>query len=82
MQGIIIIEKRWWSMRKLVQHRTPTPVFELREDDENDRMLLIRNKFPKLTIEINDDCDLKQLSDALKAAGEFVFKYRNQYGRS
>ena len=60
----------------------PTPVFELREDDENDRMLLIRNKFPKLTIEINDTCDLKQLSDALKAAGEFVTKYRNQYGRS
>lgn len=60
----------------------PTPVFEFREDDENDRMLLIRNKFPKLTIEINDDCDLKQLSDALKAAGEFVTKYRNQYGRS
>ena len=60
----------------------PTPVFELREDDENDRMLLIRNKFPKRTIEINDDCDLKQLSDALKAAGEFVTKYRNQYGRS
>lgn len=52
----------------------PTPVFEFREDDENDRMLLIRNKFPKLTIEINDNCDLKQLSDALKAAGEFAVK--------
>ena len=52
----------------------PTPVFEFREDDENDRMLLIRNKFPKLTIEINDTCDLKQLSDALKAAGEFSAK--------
>lgn len=52
----------------------PTPVFEFRKDEENDRMLLIRNKFPKLTIEINDDCDLKQLSDALKAAGEFAAK--------
>ena len=60
----------------------PTPVFEFRQDDENDRTLLIRNKFPKLKIEINDDCDLKQLSDALKSAGEFVTKYRNQYGRS
>ena len=59
----------------------PTPVFEFRQDDENDRTLLIRNKFPKLSIDIKDDCDLKQLSDALKAAGEFVFKYRNQYGR-
>ena len=52
----------------------PTPVFEFRQDEENDRMLLIRNKFPKLTIEVNDDCDLKQLSDALKAAGEFSIK--------
>lgn len=60
----------------------PTPVFEFREDDENGRTLLLRNKFPKLTIEINDDCDLKQLSDALKAAVEFVNKYRNRYGRN
>ena len=59
----------------------PVPVFEFRKDEENDRMLLIRNKFPKLTIEINDDCDLKQLSDALKAASEFSIKYR-KYGRS
>lgn len=52
----------------------PTTVFEFRQDDDNDRLLLIRNKFPKLTIEINDICDLKQLSDALKAAGEFSVK--------
>lgn len=60
----------------------PAPVFEFREDDENDRMLLIRNKFPKFTLEIQDDCDLKQLSDALKAAGEFVMKFKSQYGRN
>lgn len=60
----------------------PTPVFEFRQDDENDRMLLIRNKFPKFTLEIQDDCDLKQFSDALKAAGEFVIKFKNQYGRN
>lgn len=60
----------------------PTPVFEFRQDDENNRMLLIRNKFPKFTLEIQDDCDLKQLSDALKAAGEFVTKFKNQYGRN
>lgn len=53
----------------------PTPVFEFRQDDENDRLLLIRNKFPKYTIEIQDDCDLKQLSDALRAGGEFVKRY-------
>lgn len=55
----------------------PTPVFEFRQDDEKDRLLLIRNKFPHLTIEINDDCDMKQLSKALKAASEFVLKYEN-----
>ena len=60
----------------------PTPVFEFREDDENERTLLIRNKFPKLTIEINDDCDLKQLSDALKTAGEFVSKFRKSIGKT
>ena len=54
----------------------PTPVFEFREDDENDRLLLFRNKFPKLVVEIHDDCDVKQLSDALRAASEFVKRRR------
>lgn len=53
----------------------PTPVFEFRQDDENDRLLLIRNKFPKFTMEIQDDCDLKQLSDALRSGHEFAKKY-------
>lgn len=52
----------------------PTPVFEFRQDDENDRMILIRNKFPQFTVEIQDDCDMKQLSDALKACSEFLKK--------
>ena len=59
----------------------PTPVFEFRKDDEKDRMLLIRDKFPKFTLEIQDYCSLKQLSNALKAAGEFVMKFKNLYGR-
>ena len=58
----------------------PTPVFELRLDDEQDRLLLIRNKFPKFTVEIQDSASSKQLSDALKAAGEFI-KKRSEYGR-
>ncbi len=53
----------------------PTPVFEFRQDDENDRLLLIRNKFPKFTMEIQDDCDLKQLADSINAGGEFVKRY-------
>lgn len=55
----------------------PTPVFEFRQDDENDKLLLIRNKFPKFTIEIEDDCEPKQLSNALKKASEFLNKRNN-----
>lgn len=58
----------------------PTPVFEFREDDENDRQLLIRSKFPKFTVELQDDCDLKQLSNALRKASEFVRKHYEAYG--
>lgn len=60
----------------------PTPVFEFRQDDENDRLLLIRNKFPKFTMEIQDVCDLKQLSDVLRAGGEFASKYNQIYDRN
>lgn len=60
----------------------PVPTFEFRQDDENDRLLLIRNIFPKFTIEIQDDCDLKQLSDALRAGSEFTSKYNQIYGRN
>lgn len=56
----------------------PVPVFEFRQDDENDRTLVLRNKFPKLSIEVQDDCSAKQLSDALKASGEFVIKSKNK----
>ena len=62
--------KHWYSVAM------PTPVFEFREDEENDRILLLRNKFPKLVVEIQDDCDAKQLSDALRAASECVKRRR------
>lgn len=52
----------------------PTPVFEFRMDDENSRLFLIRNKFPKFSLEVEDICHAKQLADSLKAAGEFVKK--------
>ncbi len=52
----------------------PTPTFELREDDEGERLLLIRNKFPKFTIEIQDTCDKNALSGALRAASEYIRK--------
>lgn len=41
---------------------------------EGDNLLLIRNKHPKLVIKIEEECDVKQLADALKSASEFVRK--------
>ena len=35
---------------------------------------LIRTKFPRLTITLEDDADGKQLADALKKAAEFLLK--------
>lgn len=58
----------WYS----VAH--PAPAFEFREDNENDRVLLIRNKYPKFTVEIQDKCEAYRLASALKKAGEFVDK--------
>lgn len=58
----------------------PTPPFEFRKDDENDRLLLIRNKFPRFTAEIQDDCTVEQISAALKNAGEFARKMARRMG--
>lgn len=55
----------------------PTPVYEFRQDDENDRLLLIRNKFPRFTVEVQDDCEPHQLASALKKAAEFINKSNN-----
>lgn len=52
----------------------PTPVYELRQDDETDRLLLIRNKHPQFRLIIEDDCTSKQLADALRKASEFLRK--------
>lgn len=50
------------------------PVHEFRECDG--RMMLIRNKYPKFVVEIEDSCKDKELAAALKKAGEFVTKHR------
>lgn len=38
---------------------------------------LLRTKHPRIAIEVQDDADDKQLSDALKKAAEFVMKGDN-----
>ena len=52
----------------------PTPVYELRLDEETDRLLLLRNKHPRFTLEVEDGCTHKQLADALRKASEFLRK--------
>lgn len=52
----------------------PTPVYELRQDDESDRLLLLRNKHPQFKLIVEDDCTSKQLADALRKASEFLRK--------
>lgn len=65
--------EHWYSLAMSV------PAFEFRRDERTGRMLLIRNKYPKFAVEIQDNCDMKQLSDALKSAAEYIKKRR--YGR-
>lgn len=52
----------------------PTPVYELQQDEETDRLLLLRNKHPRFTLEVEDGCTHKQLADALRKASEFLRK--------
>lgn len=39
--------------------------------------VLLRTKHPRLAIEVQDDVDDKQLTDALRKAAEFVLKSSN-----
>ncbi len=61
-----------WMISHAYSVAMPTPVFEFRE--MGDKALLLRNKHPRLTINIEDECTVKQLADALRAASEFVKK--------
>lgn len=63
-----------WLFSHAYSVAMPTPVFEFREVEEKDLMCLLRNKFPRFTINIEDECTGKQLADALRAASEFVRK--------
>ena len=41
---------------------------------EERKHMLLRTKFPRLTITLEDDVDEKQVADALKKAAEFLLK--------
>lgn len=61
---------RWYSIA------LPVPPHEFRRDDDGDRLLLMRNKHPRFTLEIQDGCTADELAAALRKAAEFVRKYR------
>lgn len=42
--------------------------------NEERKYMLLRTKFPRLTITLEDDADEKQVADALKKAAEFLLK--------
>lgn len=52
----------------------PTPVFEVRDDEERQTTFLLRNKYPRFKIEIQDECLANELGAAIKKAGEFLIK--------
>lgn len=50
----------------------PTPVHELRYSEDDTSVEIIRYKYPKFTIKIEDDCNVILLGNSIKKAGEFV----------
>ncbi len=44
------------------------PVYEVHDGN------VIRNKFPRFTVLLHDECDKRKLGAALKKAGEYVIK--------
>lgn len=50
----------------------PTPVTELRENPETGKYTIIRHKYPRFVIEVEDDADLSKIAGAVKNAGAFI----------
>lgn len=73
-QGIarIMREAGDWLSTHAFSVAMPTPVFEFRRDDDADKDYILRNKFPRLKIEVREECSYKQLADALRSGSEYV----------
>ena len=61
-----------WLFSHAYSVAMPTPVFEFRRDDDADKHYILRNKFPRLKIEVREECSYKQLADALRSGSEYV----------
>jgi hypothetical protein len=52
----------------------PTPVFEVRQAEDGSSTSVIRHKYPRFTVTVDDECDADKLGSALKKAGEYLQK--------
>lgn len=72
----ILREMTDWMLRYHYSVAMPTPVYELQEDEDTGRLSIIRNKPPRLRIEILDDADNAHLASALRKCAEWLTKGR------
>ena len=70
----IMQEMGKWLYRCHYSIARPTPVYELQEDEDTDKLYIIRHKPPRLRIEILDDTDRDHLASALRKCAEWLNK--------
>jgi hypothetical protein len=50
----------------------PTPVHEIRHAEDGSSTMIIRHKYPRFTVTVDDECNAVELGTALKKAGEYI----------
>lgn len=70
----ILQEMSDWMYRCHYSVAMPTPVYEIQEDEDADKLYILRNKPPRLRIEILDDTDRDHLASALRKCAEWLSK--------
>lgn len=72
----ILREMTDWILRYHYSVAMPTPTYELQEDEDADKMYIIRNKQPRFRLEILDDTDNAHLASSLRKCAEWLTKGR------
>lgn len=64
-----------WMYRHHYSIALPVPVYEWKECEDSGDMFLLRNKYPRMSIKIEEDeTSIQDVADALRKAAEFVLK--------
>lgn len=74
----ILREAGDWVFWHAYSEAMPIPVTEYRKMDGNGPDLLLRHKFPRLKVEVQDSCTFKQLTDALRASYEYTKRLKSR----